>query len=127
MNAAAVARQVYRAVATVGQSVTFHVKTTAGTYSPTTGNKTAATISQVSAMCSPPLEYQQDLGSTLPIRQAASSLILPSYQLTFVPTLVQSVTIGGDHWVVLEVQSHSISATVVAWELKLQKGFASEP
>lgn len=124
MNAQAVARQVYRAIATVGQSVTFHVKTTAGTYSPTTGNKTAATISQVSAMCSPPLEYQQTLSGEPPIRQAASSLILPSYQLNFVPSLVQSVTIGGDHWIVLEVQPHSISSTIVAWELRLKKGSA---
>lgn len=125
MNAMALQSKVFRSVLSLGRTATFHVITTPGTYDPTTGNKSAATVTQIQAQCSPPLEYQKSLRAESPIRQAATSLVLPAYGLTFSPQLVQAVTIGTDTWRVLEVIEHSIQSTVIAWELRLQKGAAA--
>lgn len=125
MNATALQAKVYRTVLTLGRMATFHVLTTPGTYDPATGAKSAATVTQVQAFCSPPLEYRKSLRSESPIRQAATSLVLPSYGLTFTPQLVQAVTIGVDNWRVLEVVEHAVQSTVIAWELRLEKGAAA--
>jgi hypothetical protein len=125
MNATGLQAKVYRTVLTLGRMATFHVLTTPGTYDPATGAKSAATVTQVQALCSPPLEYQKSLRAESPIRQAATSLVLPAYGLTFSPQLVQAVTIGVDNWRVLEVVEHSVQSTIIAWELRLQKGAAA--
>jgi hypothetical protein len=125
MNAMALQAKVYRSVLTLGRMVTFHVVAQPGTYDPATGQTAAATVTQVQAYCSPPLEYQKTLRSESPIRQAATSLVLPAYGLTFTPQLVQAVTIGVDNWRVLEVVEHSVQSSVIAYELRMQKGAAA--
>lgn len=109
----------YEAVEQVGRTMTL-TSYTEGTYDTETGVNTR-TATTHAILASPPLNRTRGLQADTQPR-ATTYVIVPALNLTATPKVGQALLDLGVYWTVVEVVTHDLAETRIAYELRLAQG-----
>lgn len=112
-----------RLIAANGQaSTTFWVPTTAGTYDPDTGITSGEVVEETLVTTTPPMPTRTTMRANDMSQIGDATMIVAALDLTFTPFVGQKLRCNGLDFTVISTLAYPVGATVIAYELQLERG-----
>lgn len=112
-----------RLIAANGQaSTTFWVPTTEGTYDPDTGITTGEVTAEEVVTTTPPMPTRTTMRANDMSRVGDATMLVAALDITWTPFVGQKLRSNGLDWTVISTLAYPVGATVIAWELQLERG-----